>query len=196
MPPAIMFVQGEVDLHERPPFRAFRFADEIESSLERRAVGLARVARNARADNVFPRRRAATVARDDVVEVQIFPVKNVAAILAGVFVALKNVVAREFHFLLRHPVIHEEQDDARQADAEGHGGDGFILGCGFGNVPPFLKIERAKRAVGIFHHHLGLALKEKRECTAGGADVDRLPEPVQNQNMLVKRGFHDATRGR
>ncbi len=55
---------------------------------------------------------------DDVIEVQIFAIKNFAAVLAGVFVALKNIMPRELHFLLRQTVIHEEQDDARHADAK------------------------------------------------------------------------------
>ena len=40
------------------------------------------------------------------------------AILAGVPVALKNVVPRELHFLLRQPVKREQQNHARHADAE------------------------------------------------------------------------------
>jgi len=193
--PAVVLVQGKVDLHERPPFRALRLAHQVHAGLERRAVGLAGVARDARADDVFPRRRAAAVARDDVIEIQILPIKNFPAILAGVFVALKDVVPGELHFLLRHPVIHEEQDDFRHADAKGDGVDGILVRRIGGDVAPFLKAEGAERAVGIVHHHLGLALKEKRERAAGGADVDCLPKPVQNQNMLVQCGFHGATAG-
>ena len=110
-------------------------------------LALLRVAADAGADDVFPRRRAAAVARDDVVEVQILAVKNFAAILAGVFVALENVVARELDLLLRQPVVHQQQDDARHADAEGDGVDGFLVRRGFGKIAPFVKIKRAERAV-------------------------------------------------
>ena len=195
MLPTLVPVQREIDLHERPPFGALRFADEVQAGLERRVVGLARVAGDARADDVFPRRWAAAVARDDVVEVQILSLENLAAILAGVLVALENVVPRELHFLLRHPVIHEEQNDLRHADAERDRVDGFVVRRIGGDVAPFVEAEGAERAVGIVHHHLGLALKKKRERAAGGADIDRLPEPVQNQDMLVKCGFHGATGG-
>ena len=116
--PTVVLLQAEADLHERAPFRALGFAHEIHAGLVRRAVGLARVALDARAHDVFPSRRPAAIARDDVVQVQILAVKNVAAILAGIFVALKNVVTRELHFLFRQPVIHQKQDDARDADAE------------------------------------------------------------------------------
>jgi hypothetical protein len=139
--PTVVLLQAEADLDKRTPFRALGFADEVHAGLLRRAVGLVRVAFDAGADDVFPRRRPAAVARDDVVEVQILAVKNFAAILAGVLVALKNVVARELDLLLRQPVIHEQQDDARHADAEGNGVDGFVVRRVGGKVAPFVKLR-------------------------------------------------------
>ena len=173
--PTVMPRQAEVDLHEGTPLRPLGFADEVQSGLLRRAVGLARVALDAGADNVFPRGRPAAVARDDMVQVQILAVKNFTAVLAGVFVALKNIVPREFDLLLGQPVIHEQQDDARHADAERDGMDKFIVRRGFGEVAPFVKIKGAERAVLGADHGLRLALKEQGEGAAGGADVDRLP---------------------
>lgn len=185
MPPTVMLVQGEVDLHKRPPLGPLRFADEVHACLVRRAVGFARVAGDAGADNIFPRRRTASVARDNVVEIQVFPLKNFAAILTGIVVALKNVVPRELHFLLRHPVIHEEQDDFGHANAERDGVNRILLRRAGGNILPLFKIERAERSVRIVHDHLGVTLEKKRERPAGGADIDRLPEPVQHKHMLV-----------
>src|ERR1017187_11039531 len=65
------------------------------------------------------------VARNDVVQVQILPVKHAPAILAGVLVPLKNVVARELYLLLGQPVVNKQQNRSRHADAEGNGADGF-----------------------------------------------------------------------
>jgi hypothetical protein len=196
MPPTVVPVQREVDLHERPPFRPLGFAHEVHAGLERRAVGFARVARDARAHDVLPRRRAAAVAGDDVIQVQFAAVENFAAILAGVFVALENVMPGEFDFLLGHPVIHEQQDDFRHADAEGDGVDGFLVRHAGGNVAPFLEAEGAERAVRVVHDDLRVALKQKGERPAGGADIDCLPEPVQHEDVLVQRGFHSATGGK
>jgi len=120
-----------------------------------------------------------------VVQVQILPVKHAPAILAGVLVPLKNVVARELYFLLWQPVVNEQQNDSRHADAEGNGADGFLLRRVFGNVAPFLKIEGVERAVLGVDDDLRLALKQQYERAAGGADVDRLPQPVQHKHMLV-----------
>src|ERR1017187_9563447 len=89
--PTVVVMQAEVDLDERPPLGPFGLADKMQAGLLGRAVGLLRVAFDAGADDVFPRRRAAAVARDDVIQVQILAVEDAAAVLAGVFVALKNV---------------------------------------------------------------------------------------------------------
>src|SRR5271155_270134 len=68
--PTVVPVQGEIDLHEWTPFRAFRFADEIHAGLGGGPVGLVGVATDAGTNDVFPGRRATPVARNDVVEVQ------------------------------------------------------------------------------------------------------------------------------
>ena len=120
-------------------------------------------------------KQQAAIARNDVIEVQIFAVKNFTAVLASIFVAFKNVVAREFHFLFWHPVIHQQQDDAWDADAEGNGVDGSLVRRGIGQGAPLGKIKSAKRAVRVVHDDLRLALKKQRQGAAGGADVDRLP---------------------
>ena len=69
-------VEGDVD--ERPPLRTLRFADQSHAGLMRQPVAFARVAGNARADDVFPGGGAAAVARDHVVEV----LSRSAAVLA------------------------------------------------------------------------------------------------------------------
>ena len=116
--PTVVMVQAEVDLDEGPPFGAFGFADEMHGGFLRRMVGLARVAGDAGADNIFPGRGAATIARDDVVEVQIFAIENLAAILAGVVIALENIMTCEFDFLLGQAVKNHEQNDAGNANSE------------------------------------------------------------------------------
>ena len=73
----------------------------------REPVALARVAGDARAHHVFPCGCPATVTRHDVIKIKIAPVENLTAVLAGVLVALKHVVAREFYLLFREPIEHE-----------------------------------------------------------------------------------------
>src|ERR1700761_1475029 len=114
------FVAGlaELEMEHGPPLGPARLVQELEARLGRRAVALAAVARDAGADNVFPRGLTAAVARDDVVEVEILPVELLAAVLAGVVVALKDVVPRELDLLLRHAVEEEQEDYFRYADLE------------------------------------------------------------------------------
>src|SRR5690606_27190611 len=100
MLPAVVLLQAEIDLHERAPLRPLGLANEMHTGFLRCAVCLDRIALDARADNVLPAGRAAAIARDDVVEIEILPVEHMAAILAGVFVALEDVMPRELHFLL------------------------------------------------------------------------------------------------
>jgi hypothetical protein len=193
--PTIVPLQAEVDLHERTPFGPFGFADEMHSGFLRRAVGLPRVTLDAGADDVFPSRRTAAVARDDVIQIQIFSVELVAAVLAGVFIALKNVVARELDFLFGQPVINQQQDDSRHTNTKGDGMNRFFVRRVFGEIPPFVEIKRAERAIIGVDDNLRVALKEKRERAAGGADIDSLPQPVQNKHVLVQRDIHGAREG-
>ena len=116
--PTVVVMEAEIDLHEGPPLRAFRPADEAHPGFLRRAVGLLSVAGDAGTDNVLPGGGAAAVSRNDMVQVQIFPLEYMPAILAGVFVPFKNVVPGEFDFLLWKPVEHDQEDHARDADTE------------------------------------------------------------------------------
>src|SRR5688572_29712641 len=104
MLPAIVILRPEVDLDKRTPLGPLRFADEMHVRLERGAIGLLRIARNAGAHNILPGGRAAAVPRDHMVEIQVLAFKDLPAILAGVLVALEDIVARELYFLLRHAI--------------------------------------------------------------------------------------------
>ena len=162
----------------------------------RRVIGLAGVAGDAGADDVFPGRRAAAVARDDVVEVQVLAVKSLAAVLAGVVVALENVVPGEFDFLLGQPVEDRQQNDPRHANPEGNGVDAFRVGFLLGKILPLVEIEGLKRAVLRAEDDLRVAFKEQRQGAAGGADIDRLPEAVEHQHMLVQKRTHNQRPGK
>ena len=72
----------------------------------RSPVGLARVAGNARADDIFPAGRSSVVSRYNVVQVQQFSAQCLAAVLACVVVSFKEVVSCEFDFFLRKSVIN------------------------------------------------------------------------------------------
>lgn len=116
MRPAVMDAAREGDVDERPPLRALRFAQQLHPCLVRKAVPLACVARDAGTDDVLPSRLAATIAGKHMIEVEVGTVENLPAILAGVFVPLKDIEAREFDLFFRKPLEEAEHDDAGNPD--------------------------------------------------------------------------------
>ena len=189
--PAIVLVQAEIDLDERTPFRPLRFADEVHAGLEGRTVALERIALDAGAHNVLPGGRATAVARDDVVEIQVFAVANAATVLAGVLVALENVVPGEFDFLFRQAVEGEQENHLGNAYLEGNGLDAFGLRFGLGQVMPVAEIKGLERAICAVQNGLGVSLEEQGKGTAGGANVHGLPQTVEYENMLIQHGTHN-----
>jgi hypothetical protein len=116
--PAIVVGDAEIDLDEWTPLRPFRLADQAQAGFVRRAVGLVRVALDAGANNVLPSGRSAAITRNYVVEVQVFALENLSAVLAGVLVPLEDIVPGELHLFLGHAVEQHQHDDAGHADAE------------------------------------------------------------------------------
>jgi len=180
-----MLVQPEVDLHKWTPLGALGLADQMHPRLLRCVIGFAGVARYARAHDVFPGRGTAAVARDDVIQIQVFAVESLAAILADVVIPLENVVPRELDFFLRQPVKHHQQDDARHADFERNSPDAFRVRLLDRKIMPLIKAESLKRTVVGVQNHLSMAFEKKRQRASRCADVDRLPQTIEDQHMLV-----------
>src|SRR5664280_1532563 len=99
--PHLPVARPEHERDDRPPFGPHRLADQPHPGLMRQAIGLPRIALDARTHDVVPRGPTAVVPRNDVVEVQFLARKTDAAILALVLVPLEHVVARELQFLAR-----------------------------------------------------------------------------------------------
>jgi hypothetical protein len=79
-----------------------------------------------------------------VIQVQVFAIKNFAAILAGVAVALENIVTRELHFLLRHAVEEHQQNHARDANAKRDRVDALGMRFLLREVVPLAEIKSLK----------------------------------------------------
>lgn len=61
---------------------------------------------------------------------------------------------------------------------------------------PLTEIVSAERAVIVAENGLRVALKKQRERAAGGTDIYRLPEAIENQYMLIERCAHTDSTGR
>src|SRR5688500_15174652 len=102
MLPAIVVLSAEINLDEGTPLRPLGLADKMHAGFGRSTVGFAGVTTNAGAHDVFPGSGAATIAWHHVVEIQIFAIEKLPAVLAEVFIPLENVVAGELHLFLGH----------------------------------------------------------------------------------------------
>ena len=87
-----MLRRSKGDLNEWSPLRPLGFADQAHVRLARKPVAFARIARNTRANHVFPSRRPAPVARHDMIQIKLTPIEEVAAVLAGVLVPQVDVL--------------------------------------------------------------------------------------------------------
>lgn len=70
----------------------------------RKAVAFACVARDAGADDIFPGGLPTAVAGEDMVNIEMTAIKGVTAVLACVFIPLKDIVSCEFDFFFGKPV--------------------------------------------------------------------------------------------
>ena len=108
MLPRVVAGFAELEMEHGAPLRPLWFVEQFQARLAWRAVALAAVARDAGADDVFPRGLPTPVTRNDVIKVEILAVVLLATILAGIVIPLENVVAGKFHFLLRHSIEEKE----------------------------------------------------------------------------------------
>ena len=171
MPPALMLRCRKSDLNKWTPLGPLRFADKMHVRFLRQPIAFACIARDARANHIFPCCRSTSLARHDMVEIQL--------------VALKNVVPRELHFLFRETIEKEQHDYARHANLPRNRGDHFVFRRSRGKIAPALKIVRHKIICVIRRNNVGMAGVNQRKRATGRADVDRLPESVEHQNLTV-----------
>jgi len=102
----------------------------------------------------------------------------------------------KFRLFLWHPIEEHEHDDPGNPDAKGDGVNAFRMGVLEGEVVPLFEIIGLEGAVGRIEDHFGIAFEEQSERPPGCANVDRLPEPVENQNLLVQETIHSACRAK
>jgi hypothetical protein len=65
-----------------------------------------------------------------VIEIELAAVESLAAILAGVLVALEHVVPGKFHFLLWKPIENEKHNHPRDANLKRNRHDYFVIRSG------------------------------------------------------------------
>ena len=119
------------------------------------------------------------------IEIEVAAFKHLAAVLAGVLVALEHVVSRKLHFLFRQPIKNQQYNHTRDANLEGNRRDHFVIRRVGRNIAPAIEIMRQEIVRFIRGNNVGMPRIYQRKGAAGRADVDRLPEAVQHQNLAV-----------
>ena len=183
--PEIVLRSGRGDLDKRPPLRPLRFADQAHVRFARKLVTFARIAGDAGANHVLPSGRPTAIARHDVIEIEVTAVENRTAVLAGILIALKNIVASELHFLLRKPIENQQHNHTRDTDLERNRRDHLMVGRVRGQIAPAFEIVRQKIVRLVGRNNLSVTRIHQRKGAAGRADVHRLPEAVEHQNLTV-----------
>ena len=147
MLPAIVILRAEIHLDEWPPFRPLRLADQVHARFDRSAIRLPGITPDARAHDIFPSRRPPAIPRHYVIEVQILTFEQLSAVLAGVLIALEDVVPCEFHLFLRHPVKEHQHNDSGNPDAKRNRGNALRMRLLLGNIVPLFEVVRLEGAV-------------------------------------------------
>jgi len=185
-----MMGAGECEIDKGSPLRPLRLSQELHACLVRKAISLAAVTRDAGADDILPRRLAAAIPWEDMVEVQILAIENLPAVLTRVLVPLEDIVPGELHFLFGKTIEQKQDDDPWNADIHRDGTHHLGLRLRGGELPPTAEIMREEVVFRIAVYHLRVALEEKRKRPADAAGVYRLPEPVENEHGSVQCDIH------
>lgn len=118
MAPAVIHVAGEGDIHKGTPFWTLGLFQQMHPGLVRQTVPLPGIAGDAGADHIFPSSLSSTVSWEDMVDIEMAPVKVNAAVLAGILIALKDIVPREFDLFLWQAVKEAKDNDPGDTDAQ------------------------------------------------------------------------------
>src|SRR5262249_36729065 len=155
----------------RAAFRLLRLANEAHVGLFRGPAALLDVAAHAGTDDVFPGARAAAAARHDVIETQFRGRVLLAAVLALVIVAGKDIAPVELYRLLRQLVVAEQANDPRRLNLAIDGSNPVVVFLAEVTSAVFAHLAPGGEVVGrevtvLQVHHLGQVLAQQRKGTA------------------------------
>ena len=122
------------------------------------------------------------------VEVQIRPLENPATILARIVIPLEDVMAGELDLLLGQAIKEKQDDDSRHPDVQRNAVEHDRFRRTDREIAPACEIVREVVLVGVRIYDLCMAFVEKIEGAASAANVDSLPQPIEDED----RAFQDA----
>ena len=125
------------------------------------------------------------IARHNVIEVKFAAVKNFAAVLAGILVAFEHIMPGKFDFLLWKPIENQKHNHAGNTDLERNCRDQFMIRRVCRQIAPALEIVRHEIVRLILRNNVGVSGVNQREGAPRRADIHRLPETVEHQDLTV-----------
>lgn len=190
MLPAFVSGLAEVNADERIVLRLGGFLDKSHSSLFGRAAAFSHVTFGAGTDHIFPIRFSAGTFRDNVVKGKLGGGETFAAILAGVFVAGKDVAAIEFDLAAGQAVVEEEADNAGDGDVEIHGGNPVAairleIALEFADLAPGVEIVVGVYAL-LVRDDLGKLATEQGKGPSCPDNADSHIVLVQDKNAAIQ----------
>jgi len=94
-------------------------------------------------------------------------------------------MAGKLYFLFREAVEKEQHNYTRHTNFPRDGRNHFVFRRGRRKIAPTLKIVCQEIVSFIGRNDVSVACVDKRERAPGCADVDRLPQAIEYQNLTV-----------
>ena len=191
MTPAVINTSGKGNVDKGAPLRSLRLPEELHPCFVGESITFPCIAGNAGTDDIFPSGLAATIARENMIDIEFRTIEVNSTILTGVLVTLENIMPSELDFFFGKPVEKAENDDSGNPDFQRDALKHPWFRIGDGKMSPTGKIMGQKIARSIRCYNLGMPLIEEGKCTPCGTSVNGLPQPVEYKNRLVELGIHD-----
>jgi len=121
------------------------------------------------------------IPRDNVIQIQIPPIFQLPAVLAGIGVPFEDVLPSQFNLFFRNPVKKHQYNNPWDADPKADGANRILTLIVLAELLPPMEIEGPKIIpCTIPLYHLSMPHIQEAKGPPDGADVHCLPKAVQD----------------
>ena len=121
------------------------------------------------------------IPRDNVIQIQIPPIFQLPAVLAGIGVPFEDVLPSQFNLFFRNPVKKHQYNNPWNTDSKADGANCILTLIVLAELLPPMEIKGPKIIpCTIPLYHLGMPHIQEAKGPPDRADVHRLPEAVQD----------------
>jgi hypothetical protein len=121
------------------------------------------------------------IPRDNVIQIQIPPIFQLSAVLAGIGVPFEDVLPSQFNLFFRNPVKKHQYNNPWNSNSKADGANRILTLIVLAELLPPMEIEGPKIIpCTISLYHLGMPHIQEAKGPPDGADVHCLPKAVQD----------------